>query len=429
MIADETIGAPLPAGHRLRLLAYAGGLMLLINFAAPSAGFIGIPVVFFLKNRLHLTAHAQATFNLWTGIPLYLSFLFGMLRDRWSPFGHGDRGHLALFGLGTAAIYAAIAFMAPTYAVLLGGLLVVTAALQTVSGSISAMVTAMGQQHLMAGQASAVLNGAINAPLVIGYLLGGALSQMLEGRDSVGAARLLFLVGAGLMAATALAAALGPRRLFTAHQGPATTTLAHDVMRLLRHWPIYPPFLLLLLWDFAPAGVTVLQYHLANDLHATDGQVGAFYAIFWAAYFPAFVLYGYLCQRVRLSKLLFWGTLVGIPQWLPILLVHNPGQALWMAVVIGLMGGFASVAYVDLAIRSAPRGLQGTMMLLVVTTTFFVASRFGDLWGTDLYDHKGGFLIAVIATTVVYSLMLPVLLLVPKHLTATADGQAALDIS
>ena len=44
--------------------------------------------------------------------------------------------------------------------------------------------------------------------------------------------------------------------------------------------------------------------------------------------------------------------------------------------------------------------------------------RFGDVLGTNLYDHFGGFTVCVIAITVVYALILPMLLLVPKNLIA-----------
>jgi len=54
---------------------------------------------------------------------------------------------------------------------------------------------------------------------------------------------------------------------------------------------------------------------------------------------------------------------------------------------------------------------------------YFIASRFGDVLGTILYDDYGGFAVCVIAITVVYALILPTLLLVPKRLIATADGQ------
>jgi hypothetical protein len=60
---------------------------------------------------------------------------------------------------------------------------------------------------------------------------------------------------------------------------------------------------------------------------------------------------------------------------------------------------------------------------MMSTSLFFIASRFGDVLGTNLYDHYGGFFVCVIAITVVYALILPILLLVPHHLIATTDGQ------
>jgi MFS family permease len=226
------------------------------------------------------------------------------------------------------------------------------------------------------------------------------------------------------MTATALLGGLGPRWLFAETTAPRVKGpgFVADVLRLLRHWPIYPPLLMLILWDFGPAIGTALQYHLANELHATDAQVGAFYALFFGFNVPTMLLYGWLCQRVRLSRLLIAGTILAICQMLPLLLVHTAKGALTAAIVMGLLGGLASGAYVDLAIRSCPERLQGTMMMLVVTV-YWIAVRFGDLWGTDLYEHGGGFLTAIWASTAVYALILPLLLLAPRHLTATSDGE------
>jgi hypothetical protein len=86
------------------------------------------------------------------------------------------------------------------------------------------------------------------------------------------------------------------------------------------------------------------------------------------------------------------------------------------------MGGIATAAYLDLIIRSCPRGLQGTT-LMMSGSLYFIVSRFGDILGTNLYDYYGSFTACVIAITVVYALILPSLLLVPKRLIATADGQ------
>ena len=61
-------------------------------------------------------------------------------------------------------------------------------------------------------------------------------------------------------------------------------------------------------------------------------------------------------------------------------------------------------------------------MMMMAWTMYAVATNFGNLWGTALYELRGGFVIAVFATTIVYALILPLILLVPKRLIASADG-------
>ena len=178
-----------------------------------------------------------------------------------------------------------------------------------------------------------------------------------------------------------------------------------------------------LLWNFAPGSTTPLQYYLQNTLHADDSVWGAWNAIFAASFIPTFLIFGYLCQRVPLGTLLWGGTLVAIPQFVPLLFVHSATGALIAAAPIGLMGGVATAAYLDLTIRSCPPGLQGTTMMLS-GGLYYVASRFGDVLGTRLYDHFGGFGICVAMITTVYASILIVLLFVPRELIAYADGKA-----
>jgi len=178
----------------------------------------------------------------------------------------------------------------------------------------------------------------------------------------------------------------------------------------------------LLLWNFAPGSATPLQYYLQNTLHAEDTQWGQWNAIVGASAIPTFMLFGLLCQKLPLNTLLLWGTVVAVPQMVPLLFIHSVSGALIAAVPIGLMGGVATAAYLDLLIRSCPRGLQGTT-LMMAGSLYWIATRFGNVLGTNLYDYYGGFAACVIAITVVYALILPTLLLVPKRLIATADGQ------
>lgn len=423
------IGSPpdaIPAAGRGLVLTYCGMLLLLLALASPYEALIGLPITFFLKNKLHLSANEVAQFNVIAAIPLFLGFVPGMIRDRWNPFGFGDRGLLAIFGLLTSVLYGAVAFIAPVYAALLAAALLITASVQVAWAAARGLTADIGQQNAMAGQVSMVMNMASIGPNLLAYLLGGMLSGWLEGSSATTAARILFLVGAGLMLAVALSGAFGPRRVF--QYAPRTRpvhSLSADIARIARHWPIYPALGIYLLWQFAPAGGVALQFHMANALRASDAQVGQFYAIFMAGFLPMLAAYGWICQRVRLRTLLWWGTILAVLQWTPILFAHTPGQALLAAIPIGLMGGLGQAAYVDLAIRSCPLGLQGTMAQMLVGA-YWVSYRFGDLWGAYIYDHQGGFRMAVWATVAVYACIIPLLLLVPKRLTATSDGEAIL---
>ncbi len=430
MVAEDLVLPPpeaLSTSVRGRILIYLSVLILLLGFGAPYGGLIDTPISFFLKNKLHLSAHAIAAFRLLSGIPLYLSFLFGFARDTWNPFGLRDRGFLIIFGALGAAVYGYFAFTTASATTLLAAVLLSTTAFLFVASAQAGLSSAIGQQNVMSGQVSTVWNIFLSVPTLASFVAGGYVSDQLEKNGAI-FARALFLVGAAFMAAIALYGVWKPKSVFdNVHSERAAD--AHpwdDLKRLVKHWPIYPALLIWLLWNFAPGSVTPLQFYLQNTLHSNDAAYADWNAIFGASFIPTFMVFGVLCRKLPLRTLLFWGTVVAVPQMVPLLLIHTVTGALISAVPIGLMGGVATAAYLDLLIRSCPKGLQGTL-LMASTAAYYLVSRFGDVLGTNLYDHYGGFTICVIAITVVYALILPALLLVPKHLTSTPDGEAITD--
>ena len=203
---------------------------------------------------------------------------------------------------------------------------------------------------------------------------------------------------------------------------PAAHPIA-DLKRLARHWPVYPALLIWLLWNFAPGSATPLQYYLQNTLHAEDAQWGQWNAIFSASFIPTFMVFGVLCRKLPLRTLLFWGTVVAIPQLVPMLFMDSVTGALIAAVPDRPdgRGGHRRLSGPDHPLlASRPGGHDADDVGGRSTGS---PTRFGDVLGTALYDHYGGFTACVIAITVVYTLILPTLLLVPKRLIATADGQ------
>jgi len=426
-VADVAIAPTnLSLETRQRIYLYLGILILLLSFGGPAGGLIDIPISFLLKNKLQLKAHEVAGFRLIAAVPLYLAFAFGFIRDIWNPFGMRDRGYMLLFGGLSALLYVGFAFIPIGYATLLVAVMLLTASFLFVASAQNGLTAMLGQQHAMSGQISAVWNVFLSIPTVAALLAGGALSSFLEDRDSDQAVRILFLVGAAIMFTVAAYSLWKPADVFdnVRFEARGSRHPFEDIKRLLRHWPIYPALLIWLLWNFAPGSATPLQYHLQNNLHATDAQWGQWNAIFAASFIPTYIIYGMLCRKYALKTLLLWGTVIAVPQMVPLIFIHSVNAALIAAVPIGLMGGIATGAYLDLIIRSCPTGLQGTTLMLA-SSLYFAVSRFGDVLGTHLYDYFGGFHVCVIAITTVYAMIIPALLLVPGNLIATADGRAA----
>ena len=414
--------ATLSSTARQKIYAYLGFLLILLTFGAPHGGLIDIPISFLLKNKLHLEAHDLAFFRLISAIPLYLSFVFGFIRDRWSPFGMNDRGYMLLFGAITAGLYLCFAFTPVTYVTLLSAVFLLTISFLFVASAQNGLASTIGQQHAMTGRVSTVWNVFGSLPGIAALLIGGAVSDILERGGIDHAGRVLFLSGAVIMGTVAAYSVWKPRSVFDNIYVETTTPPLEDIKRLAQHWPIYPAMLIWLLWNFAPGAATPLQYHLQNNLHATDAAWGQWNATFTASFIPTFILFGVLCQKVPLKALLLWGTVIAVPQMIPLMFANSVQGALMVAVPMGLMGGVATAAYLDLIMRSTPKGLQGTTLMLS-GSLFVIISRFGDVLGTSLYDYYGGFSACVIAITLVYALILPTLLLVPKHLVEVADGQ------
>ncbi|HLZ84121.1 MAG TPA: MFS transporter [Caulobacteraceae bacterium] len=416
----------LPGATRRRILLYLAGLFVLMGFANPSGGLIGLPISFFLKNKLHLAAHEVAFFSLCAHMPVYFAFAFGFARDTWNLFGKGDRGFLMLFGALGASACLVFAYTPPTYGALLAAGLILQTAFLFTSSALRGLASTIGRQHVMSGRVSAAWSLFAALPALTAAVLGGLLSQAMEGEKAALGARTLFLVVAAVMGCVAAYGLLKPASVFgnvRAERAPGARRL-DDFRRLLRHRPIYPALLIFLLWEFLPGFGTPLQYYLQNTLHGTDAQAGQWHALYLAGYLPSFLLFGVLCRRFRLRTLLFWGTIAALPMMFPLLAISRMSIALMVAAPMGLLGGVAAPAILDLIIRSSPRGLQGTV-LMASAGLLAIDQQLGNMLGTALYDKFHDFTVCVVAMTVTNGLILPVMLLVPRRLMATADGEAA----
>ncbi len=406
---------------RRAILAYSTVMAAAVYFPSPAVGLLVIPLSFLLKNKLHLSANELATFAVWAAIPAYFSFAFGVVRDYWNPFRLGDRGYFILFGTLSALLFAGFAFAGASERMLFANALAATISYLFLWSAWNGLAAAIGQRHAMSGEMSAVWNFAGTASFVTALMLGGVLSGHLETLSADAAVRELYLIGAALMALIAVLGLWKPDAVFAGLARAPRPDFAGDALRLFRHRAIYPALIIWCLWNFSPGTQIVLQYHMANSLGGSDAQWGLYNAISYGCSLPAFVLFGFLSVRLSLGKLLWIGAAAGLPQMLPLLLAHSANEVLIAAVAVGFLGGVATAAYMDLLIRACPKGLEGTMMMMA-WSMYAISVNFGNLWGTSLYEHHG-FTACVIATTLVYALILPIILLIPRSLVAAADEE------
>lgn len=404
---------------------YFGALTFFLYLATPAGALVDISTSYMLKNQLHADATQVSIFRLLTAIPTYIAFVFGFIRDTWNPLGRRDRGYFLIFAPLTAVVFLWMAISPISYAGLFAGMFLGILAFRMVGAAYSGLMALTGQEKLMSGRLAVLWQIVSYIPVLAGAAASGYLTEYV--RPST-----IFLTLAALAAGLGVMGLWKPRAVFAgAYEAPQArgSTILGDLKRLVRHRAIYPAALLVFLFSFAPGGQTPLQYYLTDHLHASDAIYGDFQAIFVASFIPVFLLYGWLCTRVALKHLLVWGIVISIPQMIPLAFIHTAREALILAVPIGAMGGIVTGAMYDLAMRSCPPGLQGTLMMLI-DAAYVLSARGSDLLGSVIYASSPtyGFTYCVIAITVVYALMLPVVLLIPKPLLATADGQASPEV-
>ncbi|MBV9332077.1 MAG: MFS transporter [Alphaproteobacteria bacterium] len=412
--------APASPASPGKIFLYFSPLTLLVYLALPHAYLLDIATSYMLKDQLHASATQVSTFRLLTAIPVYLSFVFGFARDRWNPLGMKDRGLLLIFAPLTAAVFLWMSASTLSYGELFIGMLSAMFFYRFIGAAYQGLLALIGQEQLMSGRLAVLWQIVSSVPYVIGGFASGWVAQHLPPSRT-------FLFVAIVTLLIAAYSFVRPRAVFAhaydrleAKQG----NLLADIKRLLSHRAIYPAVLIMFMFQFSPGSNTPLQFYLTDKLHGSDAIYGDFNAIFAASFVPVFFLYGWLCKKVSLRALLWWGTIITVPQMVPLAFIHSPMTAVILAAPIGMLGGIAAAAYYDLSIRSCPPGLQGTLMMLV-DGFLMLSYRGGDLLGAHIYlsSPENGFLYCVIATTAVYAAILPVLLLIPKQLIATRDGE------
>ena len=311
-----------------------------------------------------------ATFLAVTSSPGWVAFLFGFLRDRFRSLLGGDRGWLAFGAVATTACYLWLALMHLD--------------LRALTGLVLAATVCFLFPHL---SARGTFVAAASIALVV-------LIQMIV--------------------------SVNPEDTIRSDSHPERSLAA--IKRVATYRPIWAATLIWFLWGFSPGLQTPMFYHLTNTVKISPQAFRVFMALFMGCNLPTLIIYGGLCRRFPLSRLIRWGTLLGMLQPLVLLFAFGTRSAILVGVIGGLVGGLGNVALMDLIIRSCPRGLEGTGVMLSMAA-FRFAWSLGDVFGSWVYA-RGGFSTAMFVTSMSTGLIFPIIWwMVPPTITATREGE------
>jgi MFS family permease len=401
------------------------GTLLFFNGIGDPTGLISLPVLFILKDRLHVGPEAVAVFDAITLVPAYAAVLFGLLRDRWSPFGRRDRGYFALAAPAAIACYLWLAAVPLSYAHLLSGIIGAMIAYQMLDASTAALVTVVAQRKAATGTLSALTETIENVVSILSVLAGGWMVSHL-------APRIIFLLAAALTLPIFVQAFWSPTAVF-----PPAAVIQKDspveqeqesegfreLVRILipQGRKLWPVAIILVLYNFSPGWYTPLFYYLTNQVHLSSEAFGVCRAVQHGGILVATAMYGALCGRLPFRQLLRLTIAISIFPGFLYLLIRGTAGAIAVSAMVGLVSGFATAAVFDLLMRSCPPGLEGAGTALG-HSAFGLAGAFGDVLGAAVYA-RGGFALCLVMDAVATASILPMLRRLPQAVMSATDSE------
>jgi hypothetical protein len=378
------------------------------------SGLLALPLQFTLKDRLGLSPQSLALFEVITFIPVYLGFAFGFLRDRWRPFGLGDRGYLLMGGPLAIGCYLWLASSEPSYLPMLAAVFLAMAAYQLFDVASDALLTAVAQRHCMTGRLSAIMEGTEALPGILAVIAGGWMASQTSLH--------LPLLAAAICSFVILAHAVWyPREAFVEETAQTSESHRAALARLWNHRPLRAVVVVGGVWNLSLAWGTPYLFFLADDLRLSSEVLGLSRAAGLGCAVVVAPFYGMLCQRLMLKHTLRIAVAASLAPGFLYLVASDASQVIAVSVLVGLPTAFGHIALFDLLRRACPRDLEGTAITLSYSALALAAGG-GDLLGAWIYSN-GGFGASLVADALANAAVLPLLALLPADLISRCDGE------
>lgn len=376
-------------------------------------GLLDLPLRYYLKQELNLSASSIAAFFAFANIPIYIKPIMGFVMDIIRLRGV-NKLLCMVWPLLFSCLFYIILGNTSTVEGAFASFFVLTFFLGLLSITLGAMLVEYGKKLQNTGKLSSLRIGVIKCAVIISGPVGGYLAT----KD--------ILISTSICAA--LMAILIPIYMVLFRE-KETVTRSNDILSDIKNQfkivinsrILLMTAVLVFVWKIAPGFITPLWYHQTETLHFTPGFIGLLTSIIAAGGILGAVIYGYACKFFNLRALLVFGVIIDAIETILYIGYNSEVSALIITSLYGITSAACALPLYDLAARATPQKCESLGYALILSV-WNLADALSDVWGTKLYDdyHMGFNNIIWIHTisTIVILLFIP---LIPKSVTQYTD--------
>ena len=312
----------------------------------------------------------------WTIKPVY-----GLMSD-FLPLGQSRRrGYLILMSALGMGSWLALAIAPPAYTTALILLMSCSFTLAFADVMTDALMVDTGRPLGLTGSFQSIQWAAMGLALTLAHLGGGYLSEYAAPQTA-------FLVCGFFPLVTLMAT------LFFVHEAPIslgeeqvrqTTRALKTAIRSRTVWGVAG---FLFVWNFSPLFGTPLLYYERDILQFSKIYIGTLGALTNAAGLVGALIFFFFFRNVQLNRLLFIAVSLGVVSTLSFLGLVGHKSAMIIFLSYGLISQITHLAILDLAARSCPARVEGTVFALLMSALNIGRSGSNALGGW-LYDQTG----------------------------------------
>lgn len=409
-------GLVVNGGHRISSSALIAIGFFAVTFSQP-AQVGGLPLRLLLKDHLHLSPSALANFFAVAAAAWYLKPIAGLWCDLVPFLRSRRRSYLVASVLTGSLIWLAFGAARNSVLLLLSLAVLLNAAIVIASTVLGGVLVEAGRRDGNTGQLVSWKFVANNvAGLIVGPVSGQLAIRPLSATIWTGSLSLFPLSILGWMALR--------------HEEPLETiraSFASECFRRIKTIAVDKGLVcgvaFLFLVGLAPGFDTPLLYYQTDQLHFGPTFLG------WLAFtrgisgLAASGIYGILCDRWPLRKLLVIGILLHAFGSALFMLYRSPQTALTVEAIYGVCYTFAVLPLFDLAARATPTGSEALGLALVMSL-WNVSNAVSDIIGSWLFGHyHAPFLSLVWLNAATTLCVLPFLRIIPAALVSRSQRE------